>query len=1848
MWNRISGKASGTKDEEHSKSRRSGSTVSSNSNKKTPTRSNEKADGKVLSRGDDRDRGFNPTSTSFSSTTQSPYPGTASASVATASGNHNDEPYIPPGLVRNASVANQMPKSRSSRDERAKNGAKDFKREQRAKRNEDEMGRDQDDTKSEKRERRDRKDSDRGKESSRSTKSGRSRTGYGDSENTETSRGHAEFSDQVGASGFSQFPGQYNGGMPNAGGDASAHLSSRLQDQFPGQFPAKSTAPYRPSDDVNGGRIGLAAEYYGDAGESVAEQPGIRVNTPSLIVGAEPHLQPALAVAAPPPEPSASGGIGAAASFFDGDSDEQGTTTSHGPQTSSTFTTAPLRPQDSHHSTSAPAIPTLGGAAAGAAAGYFIGNQISSQTQRPHHTSTVGASQQPYSTFSHQRPPSPTAESYYSNTSRPERPHKQSSHSSNVPLYAAGVTSAAGLASANYHQSHLNSSGQSSSRPPNSQTSMAQRHHHYHGPLGAVVDFFKDPEGVAAFEEYSEITGVCRYCFAPGSSPRDAPRKHHYRRRRSNESLSRVDKESRYHSAESDTRRRKEKSWLANSLAGYGLAKVGESLFKQNNDFDDTYSLQTGRYSPVRSRQDSNRRTQSKDHVETGITSYGEDFKTDPSFYDASKSNTYGTRRRSRSRSWSRDRMGPSRSRRQKSVSPNLALVQSRRRDGHHSSEPRRDSHKMKNQKKKRGFFSMSSTSSSTSSVEAVHRSTKHGSSKRSGNRTNDDRRAEAAILGLGAAAAALAINDSRKPHKKKGAKDLIGAKETRESRSRDSRLDHRSEDEVWESAPEDEDESADSALAYGGSKRRGSRESVSSDSSGTAKWGWRWGGMKKSRNTSANSKPPKPNDLSFTAGLGDAGFAGAAVMSPDHYQGKGMDSNSSLPLQKVFPMPTSDPNRYDVGTEASIPSSNRPAAVPIQHPQPITPVSAALYSSQHAHEHSYSAPTGPPTFSHANPGTQPRSIDARIARPNRANSSSLAQGVPYVKEERSSLKMGRRDSSPARIGINAVSDTVVPRRRSSTKDDMTMVRFDRTEEQEENDRRERRRKRKDDKERREAEEQKQIEEEREASKQKSTKDYAALTRSERSPETPSETPWVAPAAVGVIGTAIGAASLLEKSKSDETREERRERRRREREREEVEEEEALRKRERRRNEREFEREQDIPDYVGMKPQRSTDAISNVLEKADGQPQAVGKRKSIWQEAASPQKSPKHEDYSTFFSPFGLGESNDQTKVTSANPNANIDFDQEPAIVTVTPKGLRDPDLQPTFSPADTDDIIDTSKLSFPVPKLRLVEPSPPSTRSSTPIIEPRDLAEKETQEEPTTKATPSRVTWGDDQTHEYFVISPGNDDDQDEFIESRPADEINERSLAGASEPSDTTVLPEDASRESKALKFQESKDVPTSYGDDIGFAATLAASAEDAGFDPSIVIDDPKYRRRDSPPGSNDRSMPGSFDDDETSVFSRRDKKKGRAKLHNRAEGHGGRDDNAVVQDIISQVEGTESRTSKDSMEDVDYAWESGKKFKSKKSKKARKEESGSKDDFHDLPEHLGKPQDLEMQETITSLPEDNVDDAWESGKKFKSKKSKKGRKEDLGSKDDFHESSEQLGKYQDLESQETTTALPEDDVDDAWESGKKSKSKKSKKGRKEDLESKDDFHDSSEQLSKSQEPEIREMTATPPDDTLSLASSLSHSNGRGSSKKSRKKSIRDITSLEDTVSNDSASTVAASSEIKSQTKKSSVWDRVLGRSSQENGTKDLAKEATKEDFDEPKKKGKKSKGRRSTGDEHGDDATSSTIDATGEQGFEQEASNGASIGQDSGRTTQGPPAKVHPQISLGSTLRGDILTS
>ena len=289
--------------------------------------------------------------------------------------------------------------------------------------------------------------------------------------------------------------------MPMTGDQA------HLPDQFPGQVPQDYSLPYRPQPATRTESYGEASEYYGDEGQSVQHQPGVRPGTP-IVVGAEPHLMAASATAAPAQDT----GSGAAAEFYGNSTTEFSVS-----QTTSTpYDAKPLQypPKDPgvqsaalqrplpHSSQSEPA-PSYAVPFALGAAGLVAAEMM-------HHEHKV----EEHADFA--RPQS-------SGRPRPYRP--------------TTVDSSSNLATAHSH------------RPKHNYHQSPRRR----GTLGRFVDWWNDHEGVEKMETYTQYIGVCRDCFDPHTSAFDAPRRHHYRRRVNAEHRHRVDKDSRYSSSSSDS-----------------------------------------------------------------------------------------------------------------------------------------------------------------------------------------------------------------------------------------------------------------------------------------------------------------------------------------------------------------------------------------------------------------------------------------------------------------------------------------------------------------------------------------------------------------------------------------------------------------------------------------------------------------------------------------------------------------------------------------------------------------------------------------------------------------------------------------------------------------------------------------------------------------------------------------------------------------------------------------------------------------------------------------------------------------------------------------------------------------------------------------------------------------------------------------------------------------------------------------------------------------------------------------------------------------------------------------------
>ena len=956
------------------------------------------------------------------------------------------------------------------------------------------------------------------------------------------SQASGRFSAQVGSAGFMQFPGQYDGPSGFMGGPAvsATRISDHVPDQFPGQFPINSTAPYRPPLAKSEGGPGLAAEYYGDAGQSVAEQPGVRPHRPAVIIGAEPHLQAPSAVAAPPPEPSASGGIGAAASFFtnsfDGGAEGQETYThesmgnvnapvyqqASGKLSQGTQNSTSSRPGKNYYSSSAPAIPTLGAAAAGAAAGYFIGSQSSSHHQHPDYViSSGGTGEGRIST--HQNSQS-QSQHYLDSTpysSRPTKPPKQSSYPS-IPV--AAVAGAVGLAAASGHQSNH----QWSQHSPTGQqqvTAVVQEHRH-HGPLTKLVDFFRDPDGVGRFEEYTETIGVCKGCFEPGSSPRDAPRKHYYHRLRPQErhgSRTRISKDRRYSSSSNESLHRSKKSWIEKGIAGFTLAKVGESLFNQHSGSDSSDRSKSGHDMTMpRSRRYNNGSSLNRNgrsspgvarpsaevlptkyrHLNDDLTLRTSGTGTSSSHNDRRSGGThsssrkpYHSRHRSKSRSKSRSPSSHSRSKFRHSgiveaaagavVGGSIIAASSR----HRSRSPAQkqgDLHSVvtttkhegpvsdyrsqrrtsggglhsPSRRRRSGPVSRSKSASSSSSFDSDPGRPKIVPRRSSGRQGRSPQNHNTEAISLGATAETLVLHgrhdddNSQQKHghspDKKSA-HTISNTHLHNQQNWKKTVSPDSDEELWVDASEDDS----IHLAYGKS-----RESLSSDSSGLGKWVWRWG-WGKNRKYNERAKNRQHIGRNTPTFVKDPSLEKSPAV--DH-QSHTLETNlASGPLKYVHPIPTEDPSLFDVEGQSSALYLSQPNKLfpPVEHPQPISPVPAAVYNSHPSQNYSFSSPHGAPTISPDFYQTQTLPPTKRSQNQVTFPESKIPGSFPFL-DQSGSARIDAATPIESRMGIVPVihetelGSVVSPSQQRVLPLDDPTVRFALTEEQKKKDRRER------------------------------------------------------------------------------------------------------------------------------------------------------------------------------------------------------------------------------------------------------------------------------------------------------------------------------------------------------------------------------------------------------------------------------------------------------------------------------------------------------------------------------------------------------------------------------------------------------------------------------------------------------------------------------------------------------------------------------------------------------------------------------------------------------------------------
>ncbi|KAI5206329.1 hypothetical protein E4T38_03891 [Aureobasidium subglaciale] len=535
---------------------------------------------------------------------------------------------------------------------------------------------------------------------------------------------------------------------------------------------------------------------------------------------------------------------------------------------------------------------------------------------------------------------------------------------------------------------------------------MATQHRHK-GPISKFVDWWKDYEDVRKMEEYTEYIGVCRYCFDPRSSATDAPRKH-YRggrissessQRRSSDSLrrsysggsrtSRVDKDQRYHSSDSE-RRSNKTSWLGAGIAAYGLSKVGKSLWQSSRDFDDTHSIRSGRRDDVPGNSGRRKIVKNHSHAERSdledyrAVAQGKSTRLTTTRSSAGHSHDSGsgsrhsqTGRRDASHLGSMPVASPSYSQerinvrhpspeyehvtthsvrqrpmtRSRSHSPSLGQIlgltgaakrkldtapksSSSRQDN--AFNARRSGKPNSRKSKEKGFFSFANSSSSSANSDlafGIH-TAQNGNLTRRVTAKSSDEHLKATLLGIGATAAALnAVHKSRMGSKKEFKATRKGDRNSLNRSKQPS-----NDEEGWESATNDDADSISSGLAFGdfdasakSPKRRPSSGSITSQSSGTDKWSWRW-----------RRKSEKKDHINGTS----------LTHRDESLSGRESSFAALQPLQHVQPAPIDSPTQSDARGSSSMPGAfpEHPHAVEyasIQQPWPILPSNTKLFDAE-------------------------------------------------------------------------------------------------------------------------------------------------------------------------------------------------------------------------------------------------------------------------------------------------------------------------------------------------------------------------------------------------------------------------------------------------------------------------------------------------------------------------------------------------------------------------------------------------------------------------------------------------------------------------------------------------------------------------------------------------------------------------------------------------------------------------------------------------------------------------------------------------------------------------------------
>lgn len=541
---------------------------------------------------------------------------------------------------------------------------------------------------------------------------------------------------------------------------------------------------------------------------------------------------------------------------------------------------------------------------------------------------------------------------------------------------------------------------------------------------------------------------------------------------------SRVDKESRYYASSSSKTGGRTAEMVGAGFAAAGVAAGANAMFNDRKQFDDTYSIQSGHRASSAAR----RRSRSSSRERRRRSSHGvvngsgrEEYVTVRTKDGRVEKRKVAQRHHSGSRSRSHspglgESLGltaSSKARRRKRGSPEgRAYQDASSRTARRTSEaegsgilgsffspsqnerkPRRRSRE--HRKKQRGFFTFGNGSSSSSDADIAFGEAGFSSrtslplrrkrSTRSTGRRSSNEHLAATVAGIGATAAALAAAQKGQRISKRTSRPELGARKEvgRTQYARHGSPTGASGEDEWEDElPSDVDDasSMDSGLAFGSQlsrlSRQQSRESASSGD-GLSAWGWRWGGKDKKRRRPSEPQQPvyaQPPGASLM-GPGEAGMAAGAVFDDTGRPLRLEDaaapgpSMPQEPMQYVDPRPLSDAGSRHVSTPGSFdpPVASRPGPGPLQHPQPVTPISPAFVQ-------------GPAQLDQQ---PQPRRTASSPTRPS----------------------FGLQDAALIGAGALAAGSIIASQGRKATKSPSN-VRFGLTEEQQRKDDRERRRER--------------------------------------------------------------------------------------------------------------------------------------------------------------------------------------------------------------------------------------------------------------------------------------------------------------------------------------------------------------------------------------------------------------------------------------------------------------------------------------------------------------------------------------------------------------------------------------------------------------------------------------------------------------------------------------------------------------------------------------------------------------------------------------------------------------------